>query len=115
MSELSNDAQVLLTSWFLNGHKTTVEVGGAHAKSRLTERAKAALAELEAAGFITSRPFNDSGRMVFQGTEKRGKRMSLAQMEVHGAWSPTEPNPGASAAAKDQPTATLHLRSGATP
>lgn len=112
VTDLSIDARVLLTSWFLNGHKTQVEVGGATAKSILTERAKAALNELEKHGYITARQVRDDGRMLFQGTEKRDRRMSMADMERHGAWSPTEPNPNASEAAKAMPTATLHLTTG---
>lgn len=112
MTELSMDARVLLTSWFLNGHRTKVEVGGDKAKSRLTERAKTALAELEQQGFITARQVRADGRMLYQGTDKREGRLSLADMERHGAWSPTEPNPLASPDAKALPLATLNLRSG---
>jgi len=109
--KLTDDARALLTSWFLNGHHTSVEVGGTSAKSRLTERARTALAELEAAGFITSKRVNDDGRMCFQGTDKPGERLSFKDMEALGKWSPTEPNPDASDAARAKPTASIHLRS----
>jgi len=110
--KLSTDARVLMSSWFRAGHKTKVEVGGAKAKSRLTERAKAALTELEERGYITSRAVNDDGRMEFQGTDKRCVPLSLDEMEIHGAWSPTEPNPEASPEAKARPTASMHLSYG---
>lgn len=110
--KLSTDARVLMSSWFRSGHKTKVEVGGAKAKSRLTERAKAALTELEGHGFIASRQVRDDGRMEFQGTDIRCTPLSIEEMERHGAWSPTEPNPEAPPEAKAQHTATLHLSYG---
>jgi hypothetical protein len=115
MTDLSMDARVLLTAWFLNGHHTMVEVGGATAKSRLTDRARAALAELEASGHITAKPVGKEGRMLFQGTDIRDGRLSLAEIEKHGAWSPTEPNPGASEHNRAKSTATLRLTSGGQP
>ena len=111
-TEISIDARCLLTAWFLNGHRTIVEVGGSRAKSRLTERAKAAVNELTQAGYITAEQITPDGRMMFQGTEKRGKRLSIAEMEEYGAWSPTEPNPDASPEAKAKSTATLHISAG---
>lgn len=110
---LSMDARVLLTAWFLNGQKTKVEVGGTYAKSRLTHRAQAAIDELVATGHITASAFNDTGRMLYQGTDKRGARLSLADMEKYGAWSPTEANPLASAEMQNRSTMTLRLTSGA--
>jgi len=110
--KLSMDARVLMSSWFRTGHKTKVEVGGTKAKSRLADRAKAALTELEGHGFITSRQVRDDGRMEFQGTDIRCTPLSIEEMERHGAWSPIEPNPEAPPEAKAQHTATLHLSYG---
>lgn len=109
MTSFSMDARCLLTSWFMHGPKSVLSVGGATAKSRLTGRARSALDELLAAGYIEARPITKDGRMEFRGTDKRDQRLSLAEMEVHGAWSPTEPNPHASEAAKALPTATINL------
>jgi hypothetical protein len=96
--DLSMDARVLMTAWFLNGEKCTVEVGGRYAQSRLTARAQKAIDELVERGFVTAEPFNDTGRMKYTGTGKRWPRLTIKLMEQHGHWSQTEPNPGYRAA-----------------
>jgi hypothetical protein len=94
MDDLSMDALVLLSSWFGFGPKTSVKVGGEGAQSVLTSRAKTAIDELVAAGYVTANEFNRFGRMEYVGTSKcEGKKLSSAKMEKFGRWSPTEPNP----------------------
>lgn len=109
--DLSMDARCLLSSWWLSP-RCEVAVGGKSAKSILTDRAISALAELEAAGYIRSEPIGDEGRRRFIGTGKKGQRLRLVEMEEHGAWSPTMPNPDAPEEAKSQTTMSLHFRAG---
>lgn len=92
--ELSWDARCLLSTWFSYGDKTKVTVGGAFAVSVLSERGAAAITELVAKGYATAEVFNHTGRMTYTGTDKcRGGRLAMADMELHGNWSPTMPNP----------------------
>lgn len=93
MTELSNDAKVILKSYFLMGENTTLRVGGEGAQSRLTQRALAAMNELIVGGYVTAKPFNDVGRMEYQGTEKAKEvKVSLKFMLEFAKWSATEPN-----------------------
>ena len=97
---LSDDARVISTSLFRFGAKASIKVGGQGAKSKLTERAKNALAELIKEGYVTANPFNEVGRMEYQGTDKLAealenksiKYMSQKDMETKGKWSLTQPN-----------------------
>lgn len=92
--ELSMDARVLLTAWFGFGSKTSVKVGGEGAKSVMTQRAETAMSELIDAGYVTAKRFNQFGRMEYTGTDKcNGAKLSMANMNKHGRWSPTQPNP----------------------
>lgn len=94
---LSMDAQVLVTAWFAWGDKTSVKIGGVGSQSILSDRARIAMDELVAKGFVTAHQFNRYGRMEYIGTDKcPGMKLSQAQMEKHGKWSPTMPNPEAS-------------------
>lgn len=91
---LSMDARVLISSWFGFGPKTSVRVGGDGAQSVLTSRAKVAIDELVAGGYVTAKEFNRFGRMEYVGTEKcQGQKLSMTKMEQYGRWSATEPNP----------------------
>ncbi|WP_156421386.1 hypothetical protein [Aureimonas sp. AU40] len=94
IDELSMDARIVLKSWFGWGPKTTVTVGGQDAQSVLTDRGKAAVDELIAAGFITAEPvLHHPGRMSYRGTSKTQPRLTEAEMREHGKWSATGPNP----------------------
>ena len=94
MTNLSDDARVLISAWFAWGEKTKVTVGGRHAQSILTPRAEAAIEELVAGGYVVAEPFNDTGRMTYIGTDKCSDgKLSFSQMEKLGGWPATMPNP----------------------
>lgn len=92
--ELSMDARVLLSVYFAIGEKTTLRVGGKGAQSVLSDRADKAMHELVEGGYVTAKLYNSFGRMEYVGTEKCvGQRLSFKDMEEHGRWSATKPNP----------------------
>jgi hypothetical protein len=91
---VSMDARVLASSWFGFGQKTSVKIGGEGAQSVMTARAAAAMKELVDGRYVIAKPFNQFGRMEYIGTEKCALlKLSMKDMEKHGRWSPTEPNP----------------------
>jgi len=93
MTELSNDAKVLLKSYFQMGQNTTLRIGGEGSQSRFSQRALTAMQELIDGGYVTAAPFNDVGRMEYKGTDKAHEvKLSMKFMQEFGRWSPTEPN-----------------------
>lgn len=111
--DLSTDAQALVKAWFPYGPKASVKIGGEGCKSILSERGAAAIEELIAKGYVTAEPFNRFGRMLYTGTDKCSEvRMTLEDMELHGGFSPTMPNPDADERATVLPLASIQLSSG---
>lgn len=94
MAGLSMDARVLITTFFFNGDRSTLRIGGEGAQSVLSDRAAVAMEELVIGGYVTASEFNRFGRMEYVGTGKcQGVRLSFAEIEEHGRWSATKPNP----------------------
>lgn len=93
-SDISMDARVLITGWFAWGDKTSVKIGGEGAQSVLSDRAEPAMQELISKGLVTAHKFNNYGRMQYVGTpECAALKLSQKDMEKHGRWSATKPNP----------------------
>ncbi len=92
MTEISLDARCLLTTYFSQGVKSTVHIGGHGSINKFTDRAKAALNELMGAELVTVKLFNTFGRLEYRGTEKVSSdlKLSFGEMEIHGRWQPTE-------------------------
>ncbi|QCM10296.1 hypothetical protein CFBP6625_08015 [Agrobacterium tumefaciens] len=94
MTDLSMDARVLVTSFFANGAKNSLKIGGVGAQSVFSDRAESAIKELVRGGFVTASEFNSFGRMEYVGTDKcLDARLSFEEMAEHGRWSATKPNP----------------------
>lgn len=94
MAGLSMDARVLITTFFANGTKNSLRIGGEGAQSVLSDRAAVAMEELVIGGYVTASEFNRFGRMEYVGTDKcHAERLSFSQIEEHGRWSATKPNP----------------------
>ncbi|SFB52532.1 hypothetical protein SAMN03159496_04660 [Rhizobium sp. NFR07] len=97
MIKLSIDARALMTTFFAHGEKSSLKIGGEGAQSVLSDRASSAMDELVEGGFVTASLFNSSGRMEYIGTSKcSGMKLTLHEMERHGRWSATKPNPALS-------------------
>lgn len=96
MRELSIDARVIAQSVFGFGEKSTLRVGGTRSENVLTDRSLTAINELIEHGFVQPRPFNDYGRIEYQGTAKLSQipKLSFAEMETHGQFSLTRPTGG---------------------
>ena len=95
MSTLSMDARIVAKTYFGFGEKTTVRIGGEGAQSIMSERGSAAMQELINGGYVSATEFNRYGRMEYRGTEKLNglPRLSMKDIEAHGKWSFTMPNP----------------------
>lgn len=94
MDDLTLDARVLLTTFFPYGTKSSLKIGGVGAQSVFSNRAEVAIDELVKGGYVTASLFNSFGRMQYVGTDKcLGVRLSLEEIEQHGRWSATKPNP----------------------
>ncbi|NTA48171.1 hypothetical protein G6L34_08695 [Agrobacterium tumefaciens] len=94
MTDLSMDARVMLTTFFANGTKNSLKIGGVGAQSVFSDRAEVAINELVNGGYVTASLFNSFGRMQYVGTDKcLGVRLSFEEIEQHGRWSATKPNP----------------------
>ncbi|KAB0571241.1 hypothetical protein [Brucella pituitosa] len=93
MRELSTDARVIAQSVFGFGGKSMLRAGGSGSENVLTNRSLAAINELIEAGYVQSRPYNDYGRIEYQGTEKLYQipKLTFAEMETHGRFSLTRP------------------------
>lgn len=91
---LSMDARVIITTFFANGTKNSLRIGGEGAQSVLSDRAEVAMEELVSGGYVKASEFNRFGRMEYVGTDKcPGARLSFAEIEEHGRWGATKPNP----------------------
>jgi len=94
MGALSMDARMLIGAFFSGGEKHSLKIGGEGAQSVLSDRAAVAMDELIAGGYVRAEEFNQYGRMLYTGTEKCvGQRPSMDEVEMHGGFTATKPNP----------------------
>lgn len=99
---LSKDA-IIFGLGFLNGPRARLSFGGMHGENRITERARAALAELIGAGYAEScdPDFFDTGREGYCGVKQDPSLGALAReagidpFDTTNRWAAFEPVAGA--------------------
>lgn len=92
--KLSDDARVVIAAYFAWGEGTKFIIGGAFAQSVLSERGRAAMAELLRHGYITVTDRSPAGRVTYQANKLcNGMKMSTGEMNRLGKWRATEKNP----------------------